>query len=232
MTAAQLGHRAISASAGSGKTFQLAHRYIELMVRGVSPDRIIALTFSRKAAGEIFDSVARYLCQAASSPEAALRTGTLINRRDMGTPEFLRLLRQLLESLHRLHIGTLDSFTVGVAKAFPLELGIPPGFQLLGEEGAAGGVRQEVLARVFDRGRSDEEGRSAFEQACRQATFGREEKRLGEQLEETDQAEARVLPGAAGRRRLGPGGTYLGSVSALVEGERVRQCGGRGRPSP
>jgi len=25
----------------------------------------------------------------------------------------------LLESLHRLHIGTLDSFTVGVAKTFP-----------------------------------------------------------------------------------------------------------------
>ncbi len=204
MTPAQLGHRAISASAGSGKTFQLAHRYIELMVRGVSPDRIIALTFSRKAAGEIFDSVARYLCQAASSPEAALRTGTLINRRDMGTPEFLRLLRQLLEGLHRIHIGTLDSFTVGVAKAFPLELGIPPGFQLLGEDGAAGGVRQEVLARVFDRGRSDEEGRSAFEQACRQATFGREEKRLGEQLEEIIKQKRgyyQVLPddGAWGR---------------------------------
>ena len=132
MTAAHIGHKAISASAGSGKTFQLAHRYIELMARGVEPDRIIALTFSRKAAGEIFDSVVRYLCQAASSPEAALRTGKLINRRDMGQREFLQILRELLESLHRLHIGTLDSFTVGVAKTFPLELGIPPALPTAG----------------------------------------------------------------------------------------------------
>ena len=110
MTAAQIGHKAISASAGSGKTFQLAHRYIELMARGVKPDHIIALTFSRKAAGEIFDSVVKYLCEAASSPETALRTAKLINRRDTGQREFLRILRELLESLHRLHIGTLDSF--------------------------------------------------------------------------------------------------------------------------
>jgi ATP-dependent helicase/nuclease subunit A len=184
MTAAQIGHKAISASAGSGKTFQLAHRYIELMARGVEPDRIIALTFSRKAAGEIFDSVVRYLCQAASSPEAALKTAELIRRRDTAQRDFLQILRGLLESLHRLHIGTLDSFTVGVAKTFPLELGIPPHFQLLGEEGTAGGIRQEVLARVFSQRAPNQNGRSAFLQAYKQATFGREEKGLEAQLEE------------------------------------------------
>ncbi len=183
MTAAQIGHKAISASAGSGKTFQLAHRYIELMARGVEPDRIIALTFSRKAAGEVFDSVVRYLCRAASSPEAALRTAALIEKPDTGQRDFLQILRGLLESLHRLHIGTLDSFTVGVAKTFPLELGIPPRFQLLGEEGAAGGVRQEVLARVFSQRGANQDGRSTFLQAYKQATFGREEKGLEGQLD-------------------------------------------------
>ncbi len=207
MTTAPIGHRAISASAGSGKTFQLAHRYIELMFSGVSPDRIIALTFSRKAAGEIFDSVVRYLCRAALSPEAALQTGRLINRPETGTLDFLRLLRQLLESLHRIHIGTLDSFTVGVARAFPLELGIPPGFHLLGEEGAAGGVRQEVLSRVLRQCRQDAVSQAAFEQACQQATFGREAKRLQELLEETVRQKRgyyQVLPseGAWGREEI------------------------------
>src|SRR5512136_2223993 len=126
MTAAHVGHKAISASAGSGKTFQLAHRYIELMARGVKPDHIIALTFSRKVAGEIFDSIVKYLCQAAASPEAASRMGKLIGKPDTGQSEFLKILRELLESLHRLHIGTLDSFTVGIARAFPMELGILP----------------------------------------------------------------------------------------------------------
>ena len=120
MTVAPVGHKAISASAGSGKTFQLAHRYIELVSKGVKPDRVIALTFSRKAAGEIFDSVVKYICQAASSSEGALGTGKLIGKPDMRQNEFLHILRELLESLHRLHIGTLDSFTVGVAKAFPM----------------------------------------------------------------------------------------------------------------
>jgi ATP-dependent helicase/nuclease subunit A len=46
-----LPHEAISASAGSGKTFQLAHRYLRLLAHGVPPDRIVALTFSRKAGG-------------------------------------------------------------------------------------------------------------------------------------------------------------------------------------
>ena len=183
MTAAHIGHKAISASAGSGKTFQLAHRYIELMARGVKPDRIIALTFSRKAAGEIFDSVVRYLCQAASSPQAALRTGKLIGKPDTGQREFLQILRELLESLHRLHIGTLDNFTVGVAKAFPMELGIPPHFQLLGEDGAAGDVRQQVLARVFGQREGNQAVRGEFLQAYKQATFGREEKELGERLD-------------------------------------------------
>ncbi|PIU56826.1 MAG: hypothetical protein COS88_02410, partial [Chloroflexi bacterium CG07_land_8_20_14_0_80_51_10] len=63
-----IGHQVIAASAGSGKTFQLAHRYIRLMANDVKPDRIIALTFSRKAAGEIFDAIVKHLCEAASSP--------------------------------------------------------------------------------------------------------------------------------------------------------------------
>ena len=42
----------------------------------------------------------------------------------LGHSDFLRLLRGLLVGLHRLHIGTLDSFTVGVVCAFPMELGL------------------------------------------------------------------------------------------------------------
>lgn len=200
MTAELIGHKAISASAGSGKTFQLAHRYIELMSKGVKPDRIIALTFSRKAAGEIFDSVVRYLCQAASSPEAALRTGKLIGKPDTRQHEFLHILRELLESLHRLHIGTLDSFTVGVAKTFPMELGIPPRFQLLGEDGAAGVVRQQVLAGVFSQREANQALRSEFLEAYKQATFGREEKELGERLDaliRENRGYYQVLPAAS-----------------------------------
>ena len=55
----------IRASAGSGKTFRLSNRYPGLMQHGVSPDQILATTFTRKAAGEILDRVMVRLAEAA-----------------------------------------------------------------------------------------------------------------------------------------------------------------------
>ena len=44
---------ALNASAGSGKTFALSVRYIALLLMGVNPANIIALTFTKKAANEM-----------------------------------------------------------------------------------------------------------------------------------------------------------------------------------
>ncbi len=200
MTRARIGHQAISASAGSGKTYQLAHRYMELLAGGVSPDRIVALTFSRKAAGEIFDSVVRYLCRAASSPDEADRTARMIRQPGTGQGEFRQMLRRLLDSLHRLHISTLDSFTVRVAQTFPLELGVPPNFRLLGEEGMARAVRDRVLAAALSRDAAGARGPHSFRLACRQASFGRELRSLREEMEDivdTRRDYYQVLPDPA-----------------------------------
>jgi len=182
-------HRAISASAGSGKTFQLAHRFIRLLAEGVEPDRIIAVTFSRKAAGEIFESIVHYLCRAAATAEGAKRTAAQIEKPETTREEFLRLLRRLTERLHRLHIGTLDRFTIGVVRTFPMELGITTAFEIMDNEGdAAATARREVLDELFHAGRKaarkiDPKARQAFREAFKEATFGREEKRLEQQLE-------------------------------------------------
>ncbi len=172
------------ASAGSGKTFQLAHRYIRLLAYGVKPDRIIALTFSRKAASEIFDSIIKYLCQAASSEKNAKATAERIGKPSLCQVDFLVLLRGMLDSLHRLHISTLDSFTIGIIRAFPLELGIPSGFQVMESDGAlAVTARQDVLSRIFNNRYVDRAAQNEFMEAFRQATYGQEEKGLVRQLD-------------------------------------------------
>ena len=46
-----LQHEIISASAGSGKTYELVRRYLHLLALGVEPERIAAMTFTRNERG-------------------------------------------------------------------------------------------------------------------------------------------------------------------------------------
>ena len=48
---------AYEASAGSGKTFMLVVRYLSLLFKGASANKILALTFTNKAANEMQERV-------------------------------------------------------------------------------------------------------------------------------------------------------------------------------
>ena len=61
----------IRASAGTGKTFQLSNRYIQLLALGHNCDSILATTFTRKAAGEILDRIVQRLASGALDESAA-----------------------------------------------------------------------------------------------------------------------------------------------------------------
>src|SRR6185295_8810312 len=61
----------VRASAGSGKTFALSSRFIALLAHGERPERILATTFTRKAAGEILERVYERLAAAALDEGAA-----------------------------------------------------------------------------------------------------------------------------------------------------------------
>ena len=63
-------HELIRDSAGAGKTFKLTNRFIRLLYHGQAPERIIALTFTRKAAGEFFSGILQKLAKAAADPKA------------------------------------------------------------------------------------------------------------------------------------------------------------------
>ena len=62
----------ILASAGSGKTYQLGNRIIGLVgLKEQEPERIVALTFTRKAAGEFADAVLTKLAGGVLAEEEA-----------------------------------------------------------------------------------------------------------------------------------------------------------------
>jgi len=187
---------ALSASAGTGKTWALTHRFLALMAAGVAPERICALTFSRKAAGEIFDAIVERLCLAASDERQRAQTvASLKGQMESVTApdsaaEYLRLLRRLLEQVQGLRIGTLDSFIVGVARLFPFELGLPPDLRPLDNDGnEAAAIRSTLLARLCDprwNRRADaasNDGGAGLLNAFRQAMFGQENKSLANRLD-------------------------------------------------
>ncbi|MCB1106047.1 MAG: UvrD-helicase domain-containing protein, partial [Cephaloticoccus sp.] len=78
----------ILASAGSGKTYALTNRFVKLLTLGAKPERIVALTFTRKAAGEFFDAILHKLANAARDPQAAAKLATEIGVRGFGSKEF------------------------------------------------------------------------------------------------------------------------------------------------
>ena len=176
-------HMMILASAGSGKTFALTNRFVALLAAGARPERIVALTFTRKAAGEFFDEILRKLAGAARSPEAARKLADDIDRPKLGCADFLGMLRQVVDAMPRLRLGTLDGFFARIVRIFPFELGLAGEFELL-QPHAAQLERQRVLRRIFI-GLRGEGGQAQqdFIEEFKRATFGTEEKRLGPRLD-------------------------------------------------
>ena len=139
----------IEASAGTGKTYALVERLVAALREGVEPCEIVALTFSRAAAGEIFARFVRRLAENAAQ-----------------CPADADLLRRVVETQHLTQIGTLDSFLMRFVQMFPLELGLAGDVSVLGDFDAGGaytGVSLSILRR------SDDGAKRALTAAFRQA---------------------------------------------------------------
>jgi len=152
---ASFQHTVIRASAGTGKTYQLSSRFIGLLAAGVSPDQILATTFTRKAAGEIQDRVLLRLAEAAGDAGACQELARSIGDEQFNQPRARKLLVDTVRSLHRLRVGTLDSYFLQVAGGFGLELGLPPGWKIC-DELVEQTLREEAIDQTLARGRLSE----------------------------------------------------------------------------
>ncbi len=145
-----LSNLLIRASAGTGKTFRLSSRYLELLRDGVPSNHILATTFTRKAAGEILDRVVGRLAEATQSDEKRTELERFAGGESLSRDECLRLLQTAMHNLHRLRVSTLDSYFSQIARSFGLELGLPPGWQIVSELEDER-LRSEAIDAVFGR---------------------------------------------------------------------------------
>ena len=185
-----LRHMIIRASAGTGKTHQLVHRYIALLLLQAlegrpRPDQVVAITFTRKGAAEFTQRILETLARAADDPvrlaglEEKLRL-LVRGDPDLGVPGLapgvpLRCtaatvkaaLAAMVDQNDRVVLSTIDSFMARSVQALAFELGIG-GFEIL-EQGAQERQRDELLQRVFDSVTKDD--LETFYQTLKQATL-------------------------------------------------------------
>ncbi|MFW2374555.1 MAG: UvrD-helicase domain-containing protein [Gammaproteobacteria bacterium] len=124
----------VAASAGSGKTWLLVTRILRLLLEGVDPGGILALTFTRKAAGEMQQRLAERLRELAIVEQEKL--DAMLAELGLDANDELRQKARLLYEQHQycdypVRSQTFHSFCQDILSRFPLEADVPPGFDLL-----------------------------------------------------------------------------------------------------
>lgn len=102
----------IVAGAGTGKTTTLAHRVAWQIVSGVPPERILLLTFTRRAASEMLRRVEAILSDLDSA--------------DFAEPRFAQR-----QSLRRIRGGTFHAVATGLLRHYGPLIGLAPDFTIL-----------------------------------------------------------------------------------------------------
>jgi ATP-dependent exoDNAse (exonuclease V) beta subunit len=121
----------IEAAAGTGKTTELVNRIVAVLARGrTTVDRIVAMTFTEKAAGEI---------------KLRIRSGLELARKNApGDGDEYARLEHAIAHLEEAWVGTIHGFCAEILRERAVEAAVDPAFQVLTERHS-----EEMFARAF-----------------------------------------------------------------------------------
>ncbi|WPB58720.1 UvrD-helicase domain-containing protein [Xylophilus sp. GOD-11R] len=144
---------AVEACAGAGKTWMLVSRILRALLDGCAPHEILAITFTKKAAGEMRERLHEWMAEFAGHaperlrqelearglPAQALADGTLARR-------LQGLQQSVLTAGRPVQIRTFHGWFASLLRAAPLalleRLGLPAQYQLLEDD-------SQAVARVW-----------------------------------------------------------------------------------
>ena len=125
-----------NASAGSGKTFTLVKEYLKVLLNSddiFSFQKILAITFTNKAAGEMKERVLSSLEDFSEGKENDLFTiivaETKVEKQTI-RERSKKILNAILQNYSAFSITTIDSFTHKIIKNFAFDLGLSLNFEV------------------------------------------------------------------------------------------------------
>lgn len=123
----------IEAGAGTGKTTAIVAEVLKLMLEReeLAPERIVLVTFTEKAAGEIADRIREALEELAQG-HGAWPIGSPSPLVTITDPERARrLIARHLADIDSLRSQTIHSFCQSLLRSFPIEAGLDPQFKII-----------------------------------------------------------------------------------------------------
>ncbi|WP_284144046.1 UvrD-helicase domain-containing protein [Ottowia testudinis] len=157
---------AVEACAGAGKTWMLVSRILRALLDGAAPHEILAITFTKKAAGEMRERLQQWLADFACARPGESTTqwaerlhGELISRgidplsASNQCEQLQNLYQTLLGHGRPVQIRTFHSWFAALLRSAPLsvlqELGLPSSYELLEDDAdAVAEVWRRYLRRV------------------------------------------------------------------------------------
>ncbi|MGB4118219.1 MAG: UvrD-helicase domain-containing protein [Polaromonas sp.] len=146
---------AVEACAGAGKTWMLVSRMVRALLDGqTKPHEILAITFTKKAAGEMRERLYEWLAQFAEADDETLEKelnlrgvkGGFEGKNSLQTNEYGRkqlsnLYRQVLANGRPVQIRTFHSWFAALLRTAPMatlqQLGLPINYELLEDDNQA-----------------------------------------------------------------------------------------------
>jgi ATP-dependent helicase/nuclease subunit A len=148
----------VSANAGSGKTHVLVQRVIRLLLDGVSPQKILCITFTKAAAANmserVFSTLGHWVTLDDAALDDAIREAGIVRPTSGLRMSARKLFASALETPGGLKVQTIHALCTRLLQQFPFEANVPARFAVLDERDQNEMMERANLAVLLEASRN------------------------------------------------------------------------------